>query len=177
MNHILENSQAMLDGWRGTLLLISVVWFYFPFPWWRTMLGGSGKKCLYSGRHVRGNSSFSNFPRYHPFCILLSSISDCRRDGCSCPQLGTSAVSAASLSPVCCIIKCFHCSGGKESSRAVFTCWGGWIVVEMWHFPPWCFSSGWSLGIESTLLVRVYIMRKEILIPAHQPGEMGKRCT
>lgn len=67
--------------------------------------------------------------------------------GCSCPQPGTSAASSATLSPVCCI-KYSPCSGGEESSRAVFTCWGAELWLRCATFLPdaLALAEAWELS-------------------------------
>lgn len=158
---------------KGALLLISVVRFCFPSVK-DHVVGGSGKKCLYSGRYRGGDSSFCNFPHHHPFCTLPSPISDCRGDRLLLPPAWHICSLLCHRVRVCCI-KHSRCSGGEGSSRAVFTCSGAELWLRCAPFLPdaLALDEAWEL---SGLCVNV--MRKEIwsCLPAPQLGWMGKSC-
>lgn len=97
--------------------------------------GGCEEPCVYSGRYLRGDSS-SSIPCYHLSCILTSPISDCRRDGCSCPQPGTSAVYA-----VASLLLSSSATTAPEERKA----WGVSLSVEG-------LSCGWDVALPSLML-------------------------
>lgn len=81
VNHILENSQAIHDGWRRAPLLISVVQLHFPSGKdWRG--GRVGNGCIPVG--IWGDSSFSLLPPLlASYWVLFLTAEEM---GCSCPQ-------------------------------------------------------------------------------------------